>query len=193
MLQTIHYNTSGKEISCIPSDRLQPRRNNTNCDEVFQAAYQTTYHSQPPCITWPTSVCLSSQPLHRGCDIHHFALSHHWCLCQNPVHRFLLSIQYHHPQRLMEKLLLVGLNAATCLWIRDFLTERPQSVRVRNNTSNSITLSTGSPQGFVLSLLLVTHDCASRHQGNQIVKFEDDNTVVGLIHKNEESMYREEV
>ena len=93
----------------------------------------------------------------------------------------------------MEKLLLVGLNAATCLWIRDFLTERPQSVRVRNNTSNSITLSTGSPQGFVLSLLLVTHDCASRHQGNQIVKFEDDNTVVGLIHKNEESMYREEV
>ena len=115
------------------------------------------------------------------------------CLCQNPVHRFLLSIQYHHPQRLMEKLLLVGLNAATCLWIRDFLTERPQSVRVRNNTSNSITLSTGSPQGFVLSLLLVTHDCASRHQGNQIVKFEDDNTVVGLIHKNEESMYREEV
>ena len=60
------------------------------------------------------------------------------------------------PQKLMEKLLLLGLNAATCLWIQDFLTQRPQSVRVRNNTSNSITLSTASPQGCVLSPLLLT-------------------------------------
>ena len=95
----------------------------------------------------------------------------------------------------MEKLLLLGLNTATCLWIQDFLMERPQSVQVRTNTSNSITLSTGSPQGCVLSPLLVTlltHDCASRHERKQIIKFTDDTVVVLLIHRNDESMYREE-
>ena len=100
------------------------------------------------------------------------------------------------PQKLMEKLLLLGLNTAMCLWIKDFLTERPQSVHVGNNTSNSITLSTGSPQGCVLSPLLftlLTHDCASRHKENQIIKFVDDTTMVGLIHRNDELMNREEV
>ena len=65
-----------------------------------------------------------------------------------------------------------------------------------SNISISITLSTGSPQGCVLSPLLftlLTHDCASRHKGNQIIKFADDTTVVELIHRNYESMYREEV
>ena len=96
----------------------------------------------------------------------------------------------------MAKLLLFGLNTPTCLWIRDLLTERLQSVRAGNNTSNSITLSTSSPQGCVLSPLLftlLTHDCASRHEGNQIIKFENDTIVVGLVHKNEKFMYREEV
>ena len=67
---------------------------------------------------------------------------------------------------------------------------------VGNNTSNSIPLSSGSPQGCVLSPLLstlLTHDSAPRHKGNQIIKFAYDTTLVGLIHKNEESVYREEV
>lgn len=101
------------------------------------------------------------------------------------------------PQRLMGKLLLLGLNPIICHWILDFLTEKPQvSVRVGKNTSRSITLSTGSPQGRVLSPLLFTlstHNCASRHKDNLIVKFGDDTTVVGLIHNNDESRYREEV
>ena len=74
--------------------------------------------------------------------------------------------------------------------------ETSVSVPVGNNTSNSIALSTWSPQGCVLSLLLftlLTHDCASRHEGNQINKSAADTTGVGLIYKNEESMYREEV
>ena len=72
--------------------------------------------------------------------------------------------------------------------------ERPQSVRVGKNISKSITLSTGSPQGCVLSPLLytlLTHDCVPRHKNNMFVKFTDDTTVMGLIHKNEESSYRE--
>ncbi|KAK3510725.1 hypothetical protein QTP70_015979 [Hemibagrus guttatus] len=50
--------------------------------------------------------------------------------------------------------------------------------------------------GCVLSPLLftlLTHDCAAMHSSNHIVKFTDDTTVVGLISKNDESAYREEV
>ncbi|KAK3562354.1 hypothetical protein QTP86_033441 [Hemibagrus guttatus] len=49
--------------------------------------------------------------------------------------------------------------------------------------------------GCVLSPLftLLTHDCAAVHSSNHIIKFADDTTVVGLISKNDESAYREEV
>ncbi|KAI5098695.1 hypothetical protein C0J45_10834 [Silurus meridionalis] len=79
------------------------------------------------------------------------------------------------PQYLIEKLSLLGLNTSLCNWILDFLTGRPQSVRIRNSISSTTTLSTGAPQG------------------SRIIKFADDTTVVGLISKNDESAYREEV
>lgn len=41
--------------------------------------------------------------------------------------------------------------------------------------------------------MLLTHDCVSRYEGNLVIKFEDDITVVGLICRNDESMYRKEV
>ncbi|XP_059826069.1 uncharacterized protein LOC132394217 [Hypanus sabinus] len=68
--------------------------------------------------------------------------------------------------------------------------------RNRGSISNTITLSKGAPQGCVLSPLLftlLTHDCAATHSSNHIIKFTDDTTVVGLISKNDESAYREEV
>ncbi|KAK3510444.1 hypothetical protein QTP70_006847 [Hemibagrus guttatus] len=77
-----------------------------------------------------------------------------------------------------------------------FLTGRPQSVWIGNSTSSTTTLSTGAPQGCMLSPLLftlLTHDCAAMHSSNHITKFADDTTVVGLISKNDESSYREEV
>lgn len=49
------------------------------------------------------------------------------------------------PQKLVGKLSLLGLNTLLCNWILDFLTHRPQSVRVGNNTSNTIILNTGAP------------------------------------------------
>ncbi|KAK3570069.1 hypothetical protein QTP86_010245 [Hemibagrus guttatus] len=73
---------------------------------------------------------------------------------------------------------------------------RPQSVRIGNSFSSTTTLSTGAPQGCVLSPLLftlLTHFCAAMHGSNHIVKFANDTTVVGLISKNDESAYREEV
>ncbi|KAI3374377.1 hypothetical protein L3Q82_006202 [Scortum barcoo] len=55
------------------------------------------------------------------------------------------------------------------------LTNRPQVVRIGDNTSSTLVLSTGTPQG------------------NTIVKFADDTTIVGLILDNDETHYREEI
>lgn len=62
--------------------------------------------------------------------------------------------------------------------------------------STAISLSTGSPQGCVLSPLLYTlytYDCTPTHHNISIVKFADDTTVVGFISGEDESAYREEV
>ncbi len=100
------------------------------------------------------------------------------------------------PQQLINKLSRLGLNNSLCNWILDFLTGRPQSVRVGHNTSSTTTLSTGAPQGCVLSPLLftlLTHDCTAKFSSNHIIKFADDTSVVGLISNNDETHYREEV
>ncbi len=93
------------------------------------------------------------------------------------------------PQQLINKLNLLGFNNSLCNWILDFLTGRPQSVRVNHNTMSTTTLSTGAPQGCVLSPLL-THDCTAKFSFNHIIKFADDTTVVGLISNNDETHYR---
>ncbi|KAL0153607.1 hypothetical protein M9458_051087, partial [Cirrhinus mrigala] len=71
-----------------------------------------------------------------------------------------------------------------------------QSVCVGRNTSSTTTLSTGAPQGCVLSPLLftlLTHDCTAKFSSNHIIKFTDDTTVVDLISNNDKTHYREEV
>ncbi len=100
------------------------------------------------------------------------------------------------PSTLVSKLYSLGINHHTYGWIKDFLTDRPQSVRMGSLHSSVLTLSTGAPQGCVLSPLLYTlytHDCATTHDSNIIIKFADDTTVVGLIHNNNESAYRDEI
>ncbi|KAI2646963.1 hypothetical protein H4Q32_030697 [Labeo rohita] len=107
-----------------------------------------------------------------------------------------LHLALTHLENLINKLNLLGLNTSLCNWILDFLTGRPQSVRVGHNTSSTTTLSTGAPQGCVLSPLLftlLTHDCTAKFSSNHIIKFADDTTVVGLISNNDETHYREEV
>ncbi|XP_062388536.1 GTPase IMAP family member 9-like [Sardina pilchardus] len=52
------------------------------------------------------------------------------------------------PNILINKLLTLGLPSPTCSWIKDFLTNHPQTVRIGPHLSSTITLSTGSPQGL---------------------------------------------
>ncbi|XP_072769512.1 uncharacterized protein [Nerophis lumbriciformis] len=129
----------------------------------------------------------------------HSALNH---LEQQQSYVRMLSVDYSSafntiiPDRLCNKLDTLGLPPLTNAWIRDFLTDRPQNVRLGPHLSSSRTLSIGSPQGCVLSPLLYclyTHDCSPAHSDNLTVKFADDTTVVGLISRGDEAAYREEV
>ncbi|KAK1788958.1 hypothetical protein P4O66_015858 [Electrophorus voltai] len=73
---------------------------------------------------------------------------------------------------------------------------RTQSVRVGNCVSSTLTLSTGAPQGCVLSPLLYslyTYDCTATFSSTIIVKFADDTVVMGLISDNDERAYLEEI
>ncbi|KAL0149686.1 hypothetical protein M9458_054969 [Cirrhinus mrigala] len=98
------------------------------------------------------------------------------------------------PQQLTQKLVQLGLNTSLCNWLLDFLTGRPQAVRVGSNTSSTIILNTGAPQGCVLSPLLftlLTHDCTPSHSSNLFIKFADDTTVVGLIKSSQVNQRRQ--
>jgi hypothetical protein len=100
------------------------------------------------------------------------------------------------PSKLINKLRTLGLNTSLCNWVLDFLTGHPQVVRFGNNTSPTLILNTGAPQGCMLSPLLYslfTHDCVARHDSNTILKFADDTTVVDLITVNDKTAYKEEV
>ena len=62
------------------------------------------------------------------------------------------------------------------LWISDFLTNRSQKMLVNNTSSDVLVTSTGSPQGCVLSPLLIilyTDDCRSTHPDCHLVKYAD--------------------
>lgn len=129
----------------------------------------------------------------------HSALSH---LDKKNTYVKMLFIDYSAafntivPLKLAVKLKELGLDTALCGWILDFLTGRPQVVQMGNITSTSLILSTGSPQGCVLSPLLYslfTHDCVATHSSNTIVKYADDTTVIGLISDDDESAYRDEI
>uniref|UniRef100_A0A4W4EES8 Reverse transcriptase domain-containing protein n=1 Tax=Electrophorus electricus TaxID=8005 RepID=A0A4W4EES8_ELEEL len=100
------------------------------------------------------------------------------------------------PSLLTTKLGDLGLHTSLCDWISNFLTDRPQSVRVGNCASSTLILSTGAPQGCVLSPLLYsvyTYNCTATSSSNIIVKFADDTVIVGLISDNDERAYLEEI
>ncbi|XP_055494275.1 zinc finger protein Helios isoform X8 [Leucoraja erinacea] len=151
-----------------------------------------------PCQPGPTTVRLQN---HRGCSLHDTPSravtprpEEH--LCQDLFIDFSSAFNTIIPQQLVEKLKLLKVDTGTCNWVLNFLKQRQQTVRVGSRTSRTIAVSTGSPQGCVLSPLLfslLTHDCTARLSNNYINKFADGTIVVGLISDNNQSAYRVEV
>ncbi|KAI4877716.1 hypothetical protein NFI96_022799 [Prochilodus magdalenae] len=129
----------------------------------------------------------------------HTVLSH--LDCQNSYVRMLFidfssAFNTVIPSKLISKLSQLGISTSLCNWILDFLTDRPQSVKLDKLFSSTITLNTGVPQGCVLSPLLYslfTYDCVPVYGSNSIIKFADDTTVIGLIRGDDETAYRDEV
>lgn len=97
--------------------------------------------------------------------------------------------------RLVNKLQSLHLGTPLCLWIKDFLTNRPQHVKLGILISSAITLNTGVPQGCVLIPVLYPlyyHNCTPTYSSNAIIMFPDDATIVSLVSNNNEPAYREE-
>ena len=100
------------------------------------------------------------------------------------------------PALLQDKLSQLSVPDSICRWITDFLSDRSQHVRLGKLISDPRTISTGSPQGCVLSPLLFslyTNSCTSSHQSVKLLKFADDTTLIGLISDGDESAYRWEI
>ncbi len=69
------------------------------------------------------------------------------------------------PNTLQNKLTQLSVPTYVCQWITSFLTDRQQLVRLGKFSSSTRTISTGAPQGCVLSPLLFslyTNDCTSK-------------------------------
>ncbi len=100
------------------------------------------------------------------------------------------------PDTLQNKMTQLSVPSSVCQWITSFLTDRQQVVRLRKLSSSTRMISTGAPQGCVLSPLLFslyTNDCTSKDPSVKLLKFADDTTLIGLIQDGDESEYRQEV
>ena len=78
-----------------------------------------------------------------------------------------------HPDILLRKLALLGVNPLIIRWYFSFLTKRPQRVRFNDVFSEEALSSTGVPQGTVSSsflFTLYTNDYVSSDPNQYVIK-----------------------
>ncbi len=196
--------SSSLSVRTINPEWLSSRCPHINSHEGFWETCKEPHLLLYSCYFGPSSVCLSPKyRIYWWCHLSRHALfpHTHWQQKNGNCVR-LLFIDYSTafntkvPIKLTLKLTDLGLNSSLSDWIQNFLTGRPQVVKVSQFTSNSITLNVGALQGCVLSPLLYslyTHDCVSSHSSISIIKFSDDTVVLGLISKDDETAYLDEV
>ena len=101
------------------------------------------------------------------------------------------------PHILAKKLIDFNMNNSMVAWVMDYLTSRPQYVRLGGGISKTVITNTGAPQGTVLSpflFSLYTSDCRiSPASGCHLQKFSDDSALVGYITEDSHRAYQQEV
>lgn len=78
------------------------------------------------------------------------------------------------------------MNGGLILWIRDFLSDRPQRVSSNGHVSELSVLNTGAPQGTILSPLLFsvyTNEFRIQDSDFSLFKYADDMALVSLLHE----------
>ena len=96
------------------------------------------------------------------------------------------------PNLLLSKLTQLSVPTSVCQWINSVLRDRQQLVKLGKFSSSTHTISTGAPQGCVLSPLLFslhTNDCTSKDPSVKLLKFADDTIVIDLIQDGDESAW----
>ncbi|TWW80173.1 hypothetical protein D4764_10G0012030 [Takifugu flavidus] len=97
------------------------------------------------------------------------------------------------PRLLGDKLQVAGVDHHLTTCILDYLTQRPQFVRVKGSKSDRLLCSTGVLQGTVLApflFTLYTADFSQSTSSCQLQKFSDDSAAVGLITDGDDTEYR---
>ena len=88
------------------------------------------------------------------------------------------------PLLLKDKLTEMRVDSQLMRWITDCLTERPQYVRRKECTSDTVVSSTGAPQGTMLSPVLFTLYTSDLQYNSGLChmqKYSDDTAIVGCI------------
>ena len=88
------------------------------------------------------------------------------------------------PVILLKRLIDLGVNSNLVLFINNFLENRPQRVLADGKFSDEIVISTGAPQGCVLSPTLFsiyTDEIRFNNSITTLFKFADDMALVGLL------------
>ncbi|KAL6470652.1 hypothetical protein MHYP_G00217710 [Metynnis hypsauchen] len=97
------------------------------------------------------------------------------------------------PLQLRDKLSNMQVDPHLVSWITDYLTGRPQYVRLKDCTSETVVSSTGAPQGTVLSpflFTLYTSDFQYNSETCHMQKFSDDTAIVACVRGGQEEEYK---
>ncbi|KAI4903673.1 hypothetical protein NFI96_008971 [Prochilodus magdalenae] len=97
------------------------------------------------------------------------------------------------PVLLGDKLRQMQVDESIISWTMDYLTGRPQFVRMQGCVSDVAMCSTGAPQGTVLAPFLFniyTSDFRYNSGTCHLQKFSDDTAIVGCIRNGQEAEYR---
>ncbi len=100
------------------------------------------------------------------------------------------------PNLLLPKLTPLSVPTSICKWITSFLRDRQQQVRLGKYTSSTRTISTGAPQGCVLSPLLFSLLHERLHMWRPLCQAPEvcrRHTLIVVIQDGDESAYRQEV